>query len=54
VMRICAIAPFSMWDVAIIPHISPDKPAGKWTLVLCELARRGDAGALRTKSATDF
>src|SRR2546428_11925710 len=23
VMRICAIAPFSMWDGAIMPHISP-------------------------------
>jgi hypothetical protein len=28
VTRICATAPFSMWDVAIIPHISLNKSAG--------------------------
>jgi len=28
VMRICATGLFSMWDVAIMPHISPDKSAG--------------------------
>src|SRR5260370_22637295 len=36
-----------MWDVATIAHISPDKSAGEWNLVLCGLAGRRDAGALR-------
>ncbi len=30
-----------------MPHISPDSSAGYWTLVLCGLAGRRDAGALR-------
>ena len=47
VMRICATALFSMWDIAIIPDISPDRSAGYWTLVLCGPAGRRDAGALR-------
>src|SRR6266849_3629667 len=36
-----------MWDVAIMPYIRPDSSAGYWTLVLCGIASRRDAGALR-------
>src|SRR6266404_6132285 len=35
VTRICVIAPFSMWDRAIMPHITPYRWAEYWTLVLC-------------------
>src|SRR5207247_5325178 len=53
VMRICAIAPFSMWDVAIMLHISPDKSAGQWDLSLtCDggPARHRRAAKMRIKA----
>src|SRR5438105_15628562 len=46
-----------MWDVAIISHISPESLAREWTLVLCRIAGRGDASALRnagTEPRTHF
>src|SRR6266498_3792320 len=44
VMRICAIAPFSMWDVAIISYISPDSSAGYWFGVMSGRGFDGGVG----------
>src|SRR5438552_15170931 len=46
VMRICATALFPMWDVAIIPHISPRRVARDLDLGLMRAAGLAGGGRL--------
>src|SRR5882724_10085005 len=57
VMRICVTVPFSIWDVwdvAIMPYVSPDRSAGYWTLVVWTLVLCGIAGHLSWDALTMY
>src|SRR2546428_684959 len=50
-MPICAIAPFSMWDGAIMPHISPRQVGRVVDLGLMDLSLTRDGGPARRRRA---